>query len=98
MSSCSGLLASYAGSSQLFNVAQEKTRERGKTYHMSDVAGGIDLQVMQVEPSQVSSTRYVTRMITFTRLPCFSRATLKSWEEPGYEATIYSHFIPNLLI
>ena len=28
----------------------------------------------------------VTRMISFTRLPHFSRATLKSWEEPGYEA------------
>ena len=40
-----------------------KTREPGKTYHMSDVAGGTDLQVTQVEPSQVSSTRYVTRVI-----------------------------------
>ena len=43
-------------------------RETGKTYHMSDVAGGTDLQVMQVEPSQVSSTRNVTRVISFTRL------------------------------
>ena len=50
------------------------------------------MQVMQedprVEPSQVSSTRYVSRVISFTRLPRFSRATLKSWEEPGYEANI----------
>ena len=30
----------------------------------------------------------VTHMISFTRLPRFSRSTLKNWEEPGYEATI----------
>ena len=34
---------------------------------------------MQVEPSQVGSTHYVTHMISFTRLPCFfSRETLKA--------------------
>ena len=43
--------------------------------------------LIQVEPSQVGSTRYVTHVISFTMLPCFSPAMLKSWEEPGYEAT-----------
>ena len=42
--------------------------------------------LIQVELSQVGSTCYVTRMISFTGLPHFSRETLNSWEEPGYEA------------
>ena len=37
--------------------------------------------------SLVKSTCYVTRVISFARFPCFSRVTLKSWEECGYEAT-----------
>ena len=39
-----------------------------------------------VQPLEVGSTRYVTHVVSFTKLPYFSRATLKSWEEPGYEA------------
>ena len=37
--------------------------------------------------SLVKSTCYVTGVISFARFPCFSRVTLKSWEECGYEAT-----------
>ena len=29
------------------------------------------------------SARYITRVISFTRLPHFSRATLESWKEPA---------------
>ena len=78
-------LPSYPGSYQLCNIAREKTREPGKTYHVSDVAGGTDLNWIK----QVGSTRHVTRVIRFTWLPCFSRVTLKSWEEPGYEASTH---------
>ena len=55
---------------------------------MSNVVGGTDLQVMQVEPSQVGFTRYVTRVISFARLPHSSRAMS---EEPGYEAITMFH-------
>ena len=44
-----------------------------------------------MEPSQVGSTRYVTRVINFIKLPRFSLATLKSWEESGYEASVMQY-------
>ena len=58
-----------------------------------NVAGGTDLQVitcMQVQPSQVGSTQYVVCVISFIRLPLFSHVTLKSWEEPRYEAKFFN--------
>ena len=41
----------------------------------------------------------IMHVISFTRLPRFSRAPLKSWEEPGYEATnvASSHRLCNYL-
>ena len=72
-----------------FQHCRRKTRARtaGKSYHTSDVVGGTDLQVV---PRQVGSTCYVIHMISFTRLPCLSRAMLKICEEPGYELRLSS--------
>ena len=84
---CKTLLLLYTNSRLLpvFQCSTRKTREPGKTYHVSDIVGGTDLQVMQVEPSQVSSICYAIRVISFTRLPCFSCATLKNWWVPDYQ-------------
>ena len=60
-----------------------------------DVQGEMDLYlfecalyVIREEPSQVGYTCYVTDVRSFTSLPDFSHAILKSWEGPMYKARV----------
>ena len=71
-------LASFPGSSQLFNIANctRKMREPDETYHASDIAGWTDLTWFHIK--QVGSTCFITHVISFTRLPRFSRSMLRS--------------------
>ena len=78
-----------------FRCCMRKKRKPSKTYHTNNIAGGTDI-FDQVEPSHVSSTCYVIHVISFTRLPCLSHATLKSREEPGYEAKAVTSAISSL--
>ena len=53
--------------------------------HLTSVQPHVSSITIQSKPQ---SPDYITHMIIFTRLSYFSRATLKSWEEPGYEASM----------
>lgn len=59
-----------------FQLCTRRMREPGKTYHESDVVGGTNL--CQMNQNQVSSTHYVTHVVSLTRLPRFSCTILKS--------------------
>ena len=83
------LLASCSGSLSTSKLHEKNEGACYKTYHASDVVGGTDL----MEPSQVCSTHYITCVISFTRLPHSSHATLKSWEGSGYEANKLHHHL-----
>ena len=65
-------VASYSGSSQLFNIAREKRGYQVKL--MKRVTWWVEaacFNSLQVEPSQVSSTHYITHVISFIRLLIF---------------------------
>ena len=80
------MLASYPGSSQLFNIVRKETRERGKTYHMSDVAGGTDLFNLSGTKSSQFHLLHHSRD-RFYQPPSFSRAVLKTGK---YKANAFS--------
>ena len=80
-----------------FQHCVRKTGEPGITYQVSDIVGGTDLIVCMLilNQLQVSSTHYVTHVISFTRLPHFYIQCLKlggAWVQ-GYRWMILWPFI-----